>query len=247
MLETSKLIFQQSDRRIVKISDGIVVKYGGSVNLYEAQVMEYITKENIPVPKIYSYFKHGNINYIIMEEVQGVSLDSIWDSLTDDGRTKATKDIMDIITQLQRVEADSVGRLNGGSCPDGIFEPLVDNGVKVVGKALDFNNFILTVLHRKLKTSYSNVLVDGLSSNGRIVFTHADLVPRNIMVSGTDNKIVAVLDWEFAGFYPEYWEYHKCLYSVNWSSSWVSSFLRLLPQNKKSDVALMATIRRFNI
>lgn len=44
-----------------------------------------------------------------------------------------------------------------------------------------------------------------LRSNHRIVFTHGDLTQHNIIVK--DNKIVGLLDWEYAGWYPEYWEY----------------------------------------
>lgn len=37
------------------------------------------------------------------------------------------------------------------------------------------------------------------------MFTHGDIAARNIIVR--DRKIVAILDWEFAGWYPEYWDY----------------------------------------
>ena len=38
------------------------------------------------------------------------------------------------------------------------------------------------------------------------VFTHADIAPRNIMVDQT-HHITGILDWEAAGWYPDYWEY----------------------------------------
>lgn len=38
------------------------------------------------------------------------------------------------------------------------------------------------------------------------VFTHADIAPRNIMVD-EQNVITGILDWEFAGWYPDYWEH----------------------------------------
>ncbi|KAI0369520.1 kinase-like protein [Pilatotrama ljubarskyi] len=38
----------------------------------------------------------------------------------------------------------------------------------------------------------------------RICFTHADLAPRNIVVK--DGRLAGIIDWEFAGWYPEYWE-----------------------------------------
>lgn len=37
------------------------------------------------------------------------------------------------------------------------------------------------------------------------VFTHADLNPFNILIR--DEKVVGIIDWEFAGWYPFYWEY----------------------------------------
>ncbi|KAI0651065.1 kinase-like protein [Trametes meyenii] len=38
----------------------------------------------------------------------------------------------------------------------------------------------------------------------RICFTHADLAARNILVK--DGRLSGILDWEFSGWYPEYWE-----------------------------------------
>ncbi|KAK6442960.1 hypothetical protein LTR95_000838 [Oleoguttula sp. CCFEE 5521] len=37
------------------------------------------------------------------------------------------------------------------------------------------------------------------------VLTHADLAPRNIILRSSDGEPV-IIDWEFAGWRPEYWE-----------------------------------------
>jgi thiamine kinase-like enzyme len=50
-------------------------------------------------------------------------------------------------------------------------------------------------------------LADALSDTSKIVFTHNDLSPRNIIVVG--NRVKGLLDWEYAGWYPEYWEFVK--------------------------------------
>jgi aminoglycoside phosphotransferase (APT) family kinase protein len=52
-----------------------------------------------------------------------------------------------------------------------------------------------------------------------IVLTHGDMAPINIMVQGS--KVVAILDWELAGVYPEYCEYVKALYRPDWESDWI--------------------------
>lgn len=50
-----------------------------------------------------------------------------------------------------------------------------------------------------------------MANNYRIVFTHGDPVPRNIIVDG--DVVAGVIDWEQAGWYPEHWEYVKSLFT----------------------------------
>jgi len=53
----------------------------------------------------------------------------------------------------------------------------------------------------------------------KIVFTHADLNMRNILVK--DGRISGIVDWENAGWFPEYWEYTKCHFGVRLSTRWL--------------------------
>lgn len=53
-------------------------------------------------------------------------------------------------------------------------------------------------------------LVHGRADSYATRFTHADLSPSNIMVK--DGKITAIIDWEFAGWFPEYRGYTKIFY-----------------------------------
>lgn len=54
-------------------------------------------------------------------------------------------------------------------------------------------------------------------------FTHGDLQRKNIIV-GTDGRIT-IIDWEFAGWYPSYWEYARAIlacgrFADDWSE-WI--------------------------
>lgn len=73
----------------------------------------------------------------------------------------------------------------------------------------DFNEFLLSTLIDNTPSAIVNALRGRLRENHRIVFTHGDLSQRNILVR--NGKIVALVDWEYAGWYPEYWEYVKFL------------------------------------
>lgn len=48
-----------------------------------------------------------------------------------------------------------------------------------------------------------------MKDNHKWHFTHGDMGPHNILVE--NGRISAVLDWELAGWYPEYWEYVKMI------------------------------------
>lgn len=88
---------------------------------------------------------------------------------------------------------------------------------------------------------FGEVVADVHSGDYRSCFTHGDLCPRNIIIgtgeeedgelfggshqgeshgdaSHGDNRktrrIVSILDWESAGWFPEYWEYTKAHYGV---------------------------------
>lgn len=70
----------------------------------------------------------------------------------------------------------------------------------------------------------------GLPEDACITFTHGDLNPCNILVTPPpsdgqqakdDVRVVAIIDWEYTGWYPDYWEYCKAMFTVHWEDDWV--------------------------
>lgn len=50
-------------------------------------------------------------------------------------------------------------------------------------------------------------MVDMLPKAGKVVFTHGDICPENIMVDDETGKITGLLSWGKAGWCPEWWEF----------------------------------------
>lgn len=73
-------------------------------------------------------------------------------------------------------------------------------------------------------TGVERVYRDLLPDHGNVFFTHGDLALGNIILSttipGSSTKIAGIIDWEQAGWYPEYWEYCKLLYGVEYDHEW---------------------------
>jgi hypothetical protein len=66
----------------------------------------------------------------------------------------------------------------------------------------------------------------GLPDSASIKFTHGDLHRSNIIMSPDSNppRIRAIIDWQQSGWYPDYWEYCKAIYTVHANDEWVLKF-----------------------
>jgi hypothetical protein len=70
--------------------------------------------------------------------------------------------------------------------------------------------------------------LSGFDDEVPIVFAHVDLAKSNIILSDLDDgpcRLVAIIDWHQAGWYPEPWEYLKAQFVDVCSSEWVQFYL----------------------
>lgn len=73
-----------------------------------------------------------------------------------------------------------------------------------------FNDFFYHNIVRQRPGDYpdaQNALAKTQGRAWRTVFAHGDLGPHNILWK--DGRIVGIIDWECAGWFPEYWEYTR--------------------------------------
>ena len=96
----------------------------------------------------------------------------------------------------------------------------------------EFNDWFSALPQRRLPDSlkYEDPYRRFLPDSGMIKFTHGDLHRGNIMISPTaPPRVLAVVDWAHAGWYPDYWEYCKALYTSHyngeWRNIWIPKFL----------------------
>ena len=79
-----------------------------------------------------------------------------------------------------------------------------------------FNAGLMQAVRARVNNSWAEMVVRFIKAmpSHKIVLTHNDLSPRNILVR--DGKVVAIVDWELSGFYPDYWEYVKAYFWPDW-------------------------------
>jgi hypothetical protein len=75
----------------------------------------------------------------------------------------------------------------------------------------------------------------GLPDNMSIKFTHSDLHRSNILITPSDERgparVLALIDFEQSGWYPEYWEYCKALWTAKIGEEWETYLPRILDRH----------------
>ncbi|KAG8163974.1 hypothetical protein KVR01_005892 [Diaporthe batatas] len=181
----------------------------------EAVALRFIkANTTIPVPEVIS----SDWDRVTMEYVEGQTLQQAWPVLTPSQQSGILAQLRDYIAQMRSLSGTSLGRLDG----QGVVVPslMMERGGGPFGSLREFHDWLASPLLRKnARSMYWHQITTQLGADYPIVFTHADIAARNIMVR--DGRIVAVIDWELAGWYPEYWEYvfaMRGLDNVDWET-----------------------------
>lgn len=156
--------------------------------------------------------------YLLTTRIPGIPLAMCSQVLSDDDGAEFTTKMNEYITQLRAIPKTispefAICNTLGEACRD----PRIRNA-NPIGPFVN-------------EAAFSQLLryPDEPSRRGhRIVFTHADLNLRNVLVDqglrpdGTRGWMVTgIVDWENSGYYPEYWDYTKALFEVfRYSQRW---------------------------
>lgn len=212
---------------VYKIDPHTVVKTGQSVRMAEAETMRFVREHTtIPVPTVHSAYRDsentGNV-VIVMEFIEGENLDKAWAGYGEEEQAAVIAQLSDYMAQLRSFKGTFIGSIDGTACNDQFFYDTPE-GYGPFKTEEEFNNGIARAMSNERPENFvtlrCDVWKDAMHSHD-IVLTHNDLDPRNIIVQGS--KIAAIIDWELAGYYPEYWEYCKAISGPDWEHPWSTS------------------------
>lgn len=225
---------------------GLLVKANGRVRTEELLAMRLAKAAGLPVPTVYCFgtwdfsfpgypteIDHG----ILMRRMPGKPLGEVYDSLS----SEALATIKDELRGYFKI----MHSLNN---PFGENRICSVAGTKIFGHTLP-GAFIgpcddESAFHATLRESCTP---DGMGQSGkpyddalcdfeliydmphRVVFTHGDLWHHNILIH--DGHVSGIVDWETAGWLPEYWECTTVL-RYQLSDSWWSLFVHDLFQDR---------------
>lgn len=225
--------------KIEKLNLAIKTDSQAHLNLEEAQTLWAIRKAfpngEIPVPEVFGWRKYEDRVFIYMSLVPGETLRDVWPSLTEGDKASLQNQLKHIIGGLRNLKQspEIIGSVRGGPLQDRFFR--IDGEKGPLSSIKQFNDWLFAIATRQdpqpgkeiQGLDHPDMYRDVLPDEGNVYFTHGDLTLGNIMISGSPGTytITGIIDWEQAGWYPEYWEYCKLLLGVEshhewWTDGW---------------------------
>lgn len=197
-------------RSVIRISETQVLKLGADITPDEADMMRFITRRipSVPCPIVHSvkeYEEGPEVKVgILMDYVAGSTLESVWSTASDQERSAYISQLREIVQRLREPTGQFIGRIGHRPCvdPGGFDEDVSDMGP--FNDEESFNNYRQERVRTKRGDNAASRVASLQKSGHRFVLAHGDLSDRNIFVK--DGKITGLVDWEFSGWYPEYWE-----------------------------------------
>ena len=212
-------LYGTKDFRSQRLPLGLWCKYP-SEGAREAATMRFVSSNtSIPIPTVVDFVPGNELtgsgeDYLILTTISGTHPRP--SEYTQSQRISLGKQIRACVDQLRVISAPGPeictfggGRYNNlrlGWNPTGPFADLDA-----------FNAHLLSLVPPRVREDPT--VTTALAKRHRIVFSHNDLLPRNILVDHK-GQLVGILDWEMAGWFPEYWEYTTAL-GLSVSQPWI--------------------------
>ncbi|KAJ4164508.1 hypothetical protein LMH87_006180 [Akanthomyces muscarius] len=223
--------FYRWDGPCVPILSRIIVKKGENVYLEEAATMAFVNdRTKIPGPRVHCSFTHRNKTYIVMERVRGKNLADALPKLSEAQLECILAELRGVLEELRALPAPetAIQSCLGGSLRDSRI-PRPEPRFGPFPSTQAFHEWLREGLGPDQKPRYvddekwadiQRMIAMQNQKWEMPVFTHGDLNPFNIIVR--DGKVEAIIDWEFSGWLPRYWEY---------TSVWLGNKTRMAWQN----------------
>ena len=179
----------QGGAKVIKLSDEVAVKFGFSVTEDEANNQRVacgiVDSSIVRIPEVHRFFVAEGYGYLVMEYVNGKSVESFPDDLVVDK-------ILHILAHFDSIQHDTPGALGGGPSRGRLWS--------------EYHRFRPHSVHDV--EAYYNEKQSGFATldlkDARTVLCHMDLAKRNIAQNADGDWYL--LDWASAGFYPRIFE-----------------------------------------
>lgn len=204
---------------VMQLPFGLVLKWSDGTRVDEVLTTQAARAAGLPVPKVICYGEHPDMPHapvsILMTRMPGRELSQeLWKSFDTEQQAALVTDVRTYLAAMRSWE-----------------NPLRDHSqicsasgqwlrcIRVPGGRIglckdeeEFNQQMIRDVPKGPTEIYPRyhelmpVVHELHSVPHKIVFTHGDLSPMNLLIQ-EDGHVSAIVDWEASGWWPEYWEF----------------------------------------
>ena len=206
--------------RIHYLPFGLLIKWSDGTRVEECQATQIARAARFPVPIIVCYGEHTNSDHapvsILMTRMPGKMLSKdIWEAFRPEEKATFISEMKSYIDTMRHWKSPWNGKdyicSVAGTSIRSLRVP--NQSIGPCKSEEEFNNLLMQPTQDTYVQSFPHYERDLMRSKEllfskahKMVFTHGDISQYNILVM-PDGHVSAILDWELAGWYPEYWEY----------------------------------------
>ncbi|OAA64753.1 Protein kinase-like domain protein [Niveomyces insectorum RCEF 264] len=174
----------------------------------DVAIITYLRERtNIPLPELPCVYEDDGAFYHCTKYVDGIQMSK----LTPEDQTIVMQELRQHVAVLKTLKSDTPGVPPFPTLPIPRFGPYEEDTAQRIER-----HTLETKLAGSLLVPPPNVVNTASMRNfcfrprknvrGNFVLCHNDLRPHNVLVDPKTLKIKAIIDWEFAGFLPEWFE-----------------------------------------
>ncbi|RJE19646.1 Phosphotransferase enzyme family [Aspergillus sclerotialis] len=195
-----KLFYGASTRGVWSIGSDAILKDRpdeGPKAKIEVKTLNYLaTHTEIPVDRDGRYF-------VLNKRVDGQTLEEAWPSLSEPQKVAIADQVVQVRKQFRSITSSSIQCIDGSPC----YSSLLFFDHEPRGPFHSDQELWDALLHKldHIPQQALENLKKLLPKCEPYVLTHCDLNLGNIMVQ--DGKVVSILDWEYAAYFPIWYEY----------------------------------------
>lgn len=168
--------------------------------------------------------------WLIMTGMPGQRLDEVIHRMSYPERHQLVDDLATAMNVYRNIPNKS-NLLIASACGGRLQDPRVSSGgCGPYETQAQFNEQITRGCAEELTQAFA----DAHSQEHPSVFTHADLHPSNILVDA--GRLSGIVDWQFAGFFPAYWEYTKAMRSVRHAEHYEAMFREIFADKYEKEL-----------
>ncbi|KAJ5325258.1 uncharacterized protein N7506_008360 [Penicillium brevicompactum] len=152
---------------------------------------------------------HDKLTVLVMTAVSGQPLDTVFHRLSYSEREQLSKDLKSALSQLRCIP-NKTSHAFSNTCGGPMIDHRFPSGSR--GPFHLISEFNALLVHGCVRQGTKAKITSVHARQYRSVFTHTDLHPSNILIDR--GRLSGIVDWECAGFFPEYWEFTKLTYGA---------------------------------